>query len=309
MADPGAVARDPDSGAGDTGSHAERLRLVLVTGLSGSGKSTVGNALEDLGFFTVDNLPLPLLRSFLEAPGELVPGQRSIAVVTDVRAPGFHEELPRLMRELDPVRLETTLLFLEADEEILVRRFSETRRPHPLALERPVIEGIRRERELLSELRGLADHVWDTGDWTLHDVRTQVYRRFQTDADRGPGMVVSLTSFGFKHGIPSDTDLLFDVRFLPNPHFVEGLRDQTGRDQGVREFLHAEEEFHHVARRLRDLLVDFLPRFDRNKRSYLAVAVGCTGGRHRSVAMVETLGDELRQAGWGAQVIHRDVER
>ena len=215
----------------------ERPRLVVVTGLSGSGKSSVGNALEDLGYYTVDNLPLPLLETFLQRAEELVPGHRHIAVVTDVRAPGFHEELPRLLRDLDRNRLDDTLLFLEASDETLVRRFSETRRPHPLAVDRPVIEGIRRERELLAELRGLADRVLDTDEWTIHDVRNQVYRTFAVDPTREAGMMLSLTSFGFKHGIPYGTDMLFDVRFLPNPYFVSGLREQSGRDAEVQEFL------------------------------------------------------------------------
>jgi UPF0042 nucleotide-binding protein len=295
-------------------SEETRPRLVLVTGLSGSGKSSVGNALEDLGYYTVDNLPLPLLRAFLERPGELVPQHRHIAVVTDVRAPGFHEELPALVRGLDREKLEVTLLFLEASDETLVRRFSETRRPHPLAVERPVIEGIRRERELLADLRGLADRVLDTGEWTIHDVRNQVYRSFAIDQTAEPGhaefgMVVSLTSFGFKHGIPYGTDMLFDVRFLPNPYFVPELKDHSGRDAEVREFLDRQPDFHDVVESFRDLLLDLLPRFASQNRSYLAVAVGCTGGRHRSVAVCEALRDRLAEGGWGVQVIHRDLER
>jgi UPF0042 nucleotide-binding protein len=291
-----------------------RPRLVLVTGLSGSGKSSVGNALEDLGYYTVDNLPLPLLRTFLKQPGELVPQHRHIAVVTDVRAPGFHEELPTLVRGLDRQRLDVTLLFLEASDETLVRRFSETRRPHPLAVHRPVIEGIRRERELLADLRGLADRVLDTGEWTIHDVRNQIYRAFAMDqavegGEGEPGMVVSLTSFGFKHGIPYGTDMLFDVRFLPNPYFVPELKDHSGRDAEVRDFLDRQPEFHDVVERFRDLLSDLLPRFESQNRSYLAVAVGCTGGRHRSVAGCEALRDRLAENGWGIQVIHRDLDR
>jgi len=291
----------------------ERLRLVLVTGLSGSGKSSVGNSLEDLGYYTVDNLPLPLLRTFLESPGDLVPQHRRIAVVTDVRAPGFHQELPKLVRGLDRERLDVTLLFLEASDETLVRRFSETRRPHPLALDRPVIEGIRRERELLAGLRGLADRVLDTGEWTIHDVRNQIYRAFAAEPAGGPdpqgGMIVSLTSFGFKHGIPYGTDMLFDVRFLPNPYFVPELKEQTGKDEGVRTYLHREPTFVEVVASFRTLLLDLLPRFAEQDRSYLAVAIGCTGGRHRSVAVCEALRDELADAGWSAQVIHRDLER
>jgi UPF0042 nucleotide-binding protein len=284
-------------------------KLVLITGLSGSGKSTVAKAFEDLGYYTVDNLPLPLLASFFERPLELVPGHRRIAVVTDVRAPGFAEQLPGLVRGLDRSRIETVLLFLEASDETLVRRFSETRRPHPLAGDGPVIEGIRREREQLAELRGLADLVFDTSEWSIHENRSQVYRGFATRPGERPAMQVSLVSFGFKHGIPYGTDLLFDVRFLPNPHFVAGLRERTGQEQPVLDYLEATPDFAEVNTRLADLLAFLLPRYRQENRSYVSVAVGCTGGRHRSVAVVERLKEALDEAGWPARVIHRDVAR
>jgi UPF0042 nucleotide-binding protein len=320
----------------------ERLRLVLITGLSGSGKSVVAKCFEDLGYYTVDNLPLPLLREFLERPGELVFGHERIAVVADLRAPGFAEEFPKLIAESDRTderrrgRLgaegsagqpgpadppgETgqaeppsqrcqprpTLLFLEASDEVLVRRFSETRRPHPLAPDQPAIAGIRRERELLAGLRPRADLVFDTSNWSIHETRTQVYRAFAA-AGEEPEMVVSLVSFGFKHGIPYGTDLLFDVRFLANPHFVEGLRELTGQDAPVVEYLAQQPDFEEVVNRLADLLAFLLPRYRRENRSYLSVAVGCTGGRHRSVAVCERLKQRLDAHGWRARLIHRDI--
>lgn len=287
----------------------ERTRLVLVTGLSGSGKSSVANAFEDLGYYTVDNLPLPLLEVLVEEPSRVIPERTSICVVTDVRAPGFHEEFPRLVRHIDRKHLQTTLLFLEASDETLVRRFSETRRPHPLAIDRPVIAGIRRERELLAELRALADRVLDTGEWSIHDVRHEIYREFSDHPAQEPGMVISLTSFGFKHGIPYGTDMLFDVRFLPNPHFISGLREKTGQDPEVEAFLAGQPAFGELIERLASFLLYLLPRFREQNRSYLAVAVGCTGGRHRSVAVAIQLRDALERAGWTAQVIHRDVDR
>lgn len=283
---------------------AAKPRLVLITGLSGSGKSVVAKCFEDLGYYVVDNLPLPLLRLFLENPLEQVRGYDRIAVVTDVRAPGFAEELPRLIRELD-----LTLLFLEASDEVLVRRFSETRRPHPLAPDQAVIEGILKEREVLAELRARADMVFDTSTCSVHEIRSQVYREFATNPGEEPGMVVSLVSFGFKHGIPYGTDLLFDVRFLSNPHFVPGLREQTGQDEAVQEYLKRQPDYDDVVHRFSDLILYLLPRYRRENRSYVSVAVGCTGGRHRSVAVCERLKEELEAGGWPARVIHRDIGR
>jgi len=286
----------------------QRVNLVLVTGLSGSGKSIVAKCFEDLGYYTVDNLPLPLLEIFIDNPQQLVRGHDRIAVVTDVRAPGFAEEMPRLLANIDRERVAVTLLFLEASDEILVRRFSETRRPHPLASDAPVIDGIRREKEMLAELRARADMVLDSSEWSIHEIRTHVYREFSgTRAE--PGMVVSLVSFGFKHGIPYGTDLLFDVRFLANPHFVPGLRAQTGQDAPVQEYLDQQPDFPDLLDRLNDLLLFLLPRYRRENRSYLSVAVGCTGGRHRSVAVCERLKARLEQKGWPARVIHRDINR
>jgi UPF0042 nucleotide-binding protein len=286
-----------------------KARLAVITGLSGSGKSIVAKCFEDLSYYTVDNLPLPLLRLFLDNPLELVRGHDRIAVVTDVRAPGFAEEFPRLFAEIDRERIEPTLLFLEASDEVLVRRFSETRRPHPLAPDRHVVEGIQREREMLGELRSQADRVFDTSEWSIHEIRNQVYREFASNPGEEPGMVVSLVSFGFKHGIPQGTDLLFDVRFLPNPHFVPGLRERTGQDAEVLEYLERQPDFQELVIRLTDLLAYLLPRYRRENRSYLSVAVGCTGGRHRSVAICERLRCVLEERGWPARVIHRDIAR
>jgi UPF0042 nucleotide-binding protein len=286
-----------------------KARLAVITGLSGSGKSIVAKCFEDLSYYTVDNLPLPLLRLFLDNPLELVRGHDRIAVVTDVRAPGFAEEFPRLFAEIDRERIEPTLLFLEASDEVLVRRFSETRRPHPLAPDRHVVEGIRREREMLAELRSRADRVFDTSEWSIHEIRNQVYREFAANPGEEPGMVVSLVSFGFKHGIPKGTDLLFDVRFLPNPHFVPGLRERTGQDAEVLDYLERQPDFQELVIRLTDLLAYLLPRYRRENRSYLSVAIGCTGGRHRSVAICERLRCALEERGWPARVIHRDIAR
>jgi RNase adapter protein RapZ len=284
-------------------------QLAIITGLSGSGKSTVAKAFEDLGYYVVDNLPLPLLRLFLERLVELVPDHPRLAVVTDVRASGFSDELPQLVRDLDRRSIEATLLFLEASDEVLVRRFSETRRPHPLAADGPVIDGIRRERELMAELRGMADLVFDTSDWSIHEIRSQVYRGFAGHTGERPAMQVSLVSFGFKFGIPYGTDLLFDVRFLPNPHFVPALRERTGQEEPVLRFLEEVPDFDEVVERLSELLLFLLPRYRQENRSYLSVAIGCTGGRHRSVAVAERIKAKLDESGWPARVIHRDIGR
>jgi RNase adapter protein RapZ len=288
---------------------AAKAKLVIITGLSGSGKSVVAKCFEDLSYYTVDNLPLPLLRTFLDNPLDLVRGHDRIAVVTDVRAPGFADEFPRLFAEIDRERVEPTLLFLETSDEVLVRRFSETRRPHPLAPDSTVIEGIQRERDLLAELRARADMVFDTSQWSIHEIRSQIYREFATNPGEEPGMVVSLVSFGFKYGIPYGTDLLFDVRFLPNPHFVPGLREKTGQNAEVMAYLDAQPDFEELIQRLTDLLAYLLPRYRRENRSYLSVAIGCTGGRHRSVAICERLKGTLDEKGWPARLIHRDIAR
>jgi RNase adapter protein RapZ len=281
----------------------------VITGLSGSGKSSVGNVFEDLGYHTIDNLPLPMLREFLERPLELAPGDGRIAIVADVRVPGFAEEFPRLMQEIDRGRLDLTLLFLEAKDEVLVRRFSETRRPHPVTPDRSVMEGVQRERELLADLRAAADLVLDTSEWSVHDARNEIYRQFTDTPDEMPSMVVTLVTFGFKHGIPYGTDLLFDVRFLSNPHFVPGLRELTGRDRPVQDYLHELDEYNELLVRLADLLLFLLPRYRREHRSYLSVAIGCTGGRHRSVCIAEDLKDRLREEGWPVRLVHRDASR
>ena len=289
----------------------DKIRLVLITGLSGSGKSSVAKCFEDLGYYCIDNLPLSLLRQVLNDPTEVLAGHQQISIVTDVRAPGFAEEFPKLVTEMDRRRLSVTLLFLDASEDALVRRFSETRRPHPLAGDRPLLDGIRQERELLAEVRGAADLVLDTSGWSIHEVRSQVFREFATTADveAAIGPVVSLVSFGFKHGIPTGTDLLFDVRFMSNPHFVPELKALTGQDAAVRHFLEELDDYQELLRKVEDLLLFLLPRFSRENRSYVSVAVGCTGGHHRSVAVVEELAKRLQRRDSAVRVIHRDIAR
>lgn len=280
-----------------------KTRVTVITGLSGSGKSTAAKCFEDAGYYCVDNLPPQLIERLIHKRAELVPERNKIAVVADVRSPGFLKEFPKALDRLEDV----VVIFFEASDEILVRRFSETRRPHPLARDRTVIEGIRHERELLAALRARADLVIDTGEWSVHDLRQHVFREYSI-LD-GEGLVVAVTSFGYKFGIPKGADLLFDVRFLPNPHFVPELRELTGTDKPIRDFLENEEEYGELCKRLEDFLLYVLPRYQRENRSYLTVAVGCTGGRHRSVATAEWLADSLREHDWSVQLSHRDVAR
>lgn len=283
-------------------------RLLVISGLSGSGKSTASNALEDIGYYCVDNLPLPLLRIFLADPLAQVGDRHLIAVVTDVRAPDSAEVLPELLEQVDRRHFELTVVFLEATEATLLRRYSETRRSHPIgAGERPVIDGIRRERGLLAALRGRADLILDTSEWSVHDVRREIYREFAEE--REAALTVSLVSFGFKHGMPAGSDMVFDVRFLPNPYFIPKLRELSGRDQPVQDFLKEQPDFCELAERLEDLLGFLLPRYRRENRSYLTVAMGCTGGRHRSVALCEFLAERLASLDWNVRLRHRDVDR
>lgn len=301
---------DP-SGTGDgDGLAEEKARLVLVTGLSGSGKSVAANAFEDLGYYCVDNLPLSLLRLFLADPESHAGGHRRIAVVTDVRSPGFAGSVQDLLDDIRKSSLDHVLLYLEASEDVLVRRYSETRRSHPIGEgDRPVVDGIRRERELLAPIRDAADLVLDTTGWSVHDMRKAIFRELGGQDDEGGHLVVSVVSFGFKHGPPAGADLMIDVRFLANPHFVPGLREQTGRDDGVQKFLDEEADFSETVDRLESLLLFLLPRYRAENRRYLTLAVGCTGGRHRSVATAERVSKRLATQGWNTRVSHRDIER
>ncbi|MDX1643778.1 MAG: RNase adapter RapZ [Thermoanaerobaculia bacterium] len=288
----------------------ESTQLVVITGLSGSGKSTVAKCFEDLNYYTVDNLPLPLLREFLAQPGELAGGHQAIAVVTDVRAPGFSDEMPDLLREVEAQSgTECTVLFLEASDETLLRRFSETRRPHPLSDGKRVIDGIERERDLLAEIRGMADMVFDTSEWSIHEIRAEVYRRFGSERGHAPRLSIAIVSFGFKHGIPYGSDTLFDVRFLANPHFVPDLRELSGREPPVIEFLERQSDYPELVERLAELLLYLLPQYRAENRSHLSIGIGCTGGKHRSVAVAEALGARLHDAGWPVQLEHRDIAK
>jgi UPF0042 nucleotide-binding protein len=284
------------------------VQLVLITGLSGSGKSSVAKCFEDLGFYCVDNLPLPMLRALLQDPRKYLEDHSRIAVVTDVRAPGFAKEFPSLVHDMESHDIQPILLFLEADEQTLVRRFSETRRAHPLAGNRHLLEGIRQEKDLMAQVRGAADRVFDTSRWTIHDARSHVFQDFASSSEDLQTPVVSVVSFGFKHGIPGGTDLLFDVRFLPNPYFIPELQPQSGKNAAVRQYLENQTDYEELLSHLQGFLQFALPKYREENRSYVSVAIGCTGGRHRSVAVAEELAKRLGEGDWSSKVLHRDIE-
>ena len=283
--------------------------FIILTGLSGSGKSQAIRALEDLGYFCVDNLPTTLIPTLaklsLTAAGDI----EKVAIVVDVRESNFVSSFPKVFAKLRKMpRLNPVLIFLEASHSALVRRFSETRRPHPLAPDRPVIEGIREERVRLNVIRKLADEIIDTSDMTVHELR-QFFMSLSRGRARAP-LVITLLSFGFKHGLPVDADLVFDVRCLPNPHFVPTLRRRTGRDRAVVTFMERDPSTREFMDRLEDYLRYAIPHYIAEGKSYLTIAIGCTGGRHRSVMIAERLRRGLGELG-GARirVRHRDIGR
>ena len=281
--------------------------FVILTGLSGSGKTHAIRALEDLGYFCVDNLPSQLIPTFAELASRGEAGLDRVAIVVDVREGGFLKQFPKVYRKLKAMPgVEPRLIFLEANRSSLVRRFSETRRPHPLAPDRSVGEGIDEERRKMSRIRSLADLIIDTSNLTVHELRDVFMRMTQHDRPRSE-MVVNLVSFGFKHGPPLDADLVFDVRCLPNPHFVDRLRPLTGRDPKVVRFMRRHAATREYLDRLTTFLEFALPQYVQEGKSYLTIAIGCTGGQHRSVMVAEALKKSLAGAkNVRLRVKHRD---
>jgi UPF0042 nucleotide-binding protein len=281
-------------------------QIVVITGMSGSGKSTAIRALEDSGWFCIDNLPAPLLPKVTElsAPGG---EDKKLAFVIDVREGRFLADAPRVLDEARRSGHQVEVLFLDSSDESLVRRYSETRRRHPLAGRGGVSEGIARERAALKELREQAHHLLDTSGLTVHELKRQIQTRFGGDSTGQ--LAVTLMSFGFKYGVPSQADLVFDVRFLPNPYFVPELKAFTGKDPQVAEYVMNRPETGEFLTRTHELLVFLLPRYQREGKAYLTVAVGCTGGKHRSVAVTAALADRLKEGWPAAHVFDRDIEK
>lgn len=283
------------------------LDVTVITGMSGAGRSEAANVLEDLAFFVIDNLPPALISKVAElAKGGERP--KRYALVVDVRSGAFMEALESALNELRAMGARTRVLFLDASNETLVRRFEATRRRHPLAEGDRVVDGIRRERALLEELKGRADIIVHTSNLNVHQLRDRLRELFAEQPEEGL-LQPNLVSFGYKHGLPLDVDLLFDCRFLPNPHWVEELRPLTGLEEPVRRYVLEQpdsEKFLDELTRLLDLL---LPGYVREGKSYLTIGIGCTGGHHRSVVISEELGKRLRAEGYAVRVHHRDVDR
>ncbi len=285
----------------------DKPRFVIITGLSGAGKSFAIKCFEDMGYFCVDNLPTTLIPTFAELCAQSTREIRRIALGVDVREGEYLAHLVEILQELRAKGYPSEVLFLEAGDESLVRRYHETRRRHPLAGEGNVLDGIRAERKAMAHLREIADRIVDTSGLTVHQFKELLVDFYGVTKSRA--FTVSLVSFGYKHGIPYDSDLVFDVRFLPNPHFVDSLRSLDGRDAAVREFVFKHEESRQLLDRLKDLLKFLVPLYQREGKAYLTVAMGCTGGRHRSVALVEELKPFLEAQGFPLAVTHRDLDR
>jgi RNase adapter protein RapZ len=284
----------------------EGRQLVILTGLSGSGKSTVLKAFEDMGFYCVDNLPVELMPIFAELHAAGNGDFARAALLVDAREGAQLEKLPPLLRHLrkdHPI----ALVYIDASEDALLRRYSETRRPHPLGKDFSVRESLRHERALMGPIRKLADVVIDTSQFNVHELRQFVTMRFK-NPDKRP-MLVSVVSFGYRYGVPMDADLVFDVRFLPNPHFVPRLRRFTGKDPRVRRYIRSFPQTGEFLRRIEGLLTYLIPHYIREGKSYLTIAFGCTGGKHRSVMLAESMKKALEKHEFSAKVIHRDIEK
>ncbi len=280
-------------------------RVLIITGLSGSGKTHVARALEDIGWFCVDNLPTALIPRFADLIRDTEELHRS-ALVVDMREPEFPKQFPHVFRQLRRKGVAVSLIFLESEDKVLQRRFSETRRPHPLAVNQPVGEGIREEREALRPVRKMADLILDTSDFTVHQLRDYIQEHYDVRGER-PGLVISVTSFGYKYGVPAEADLVFDARFLPNPNFVPSLKPLTGGDPRVVRYMRRQPETARFLRRLDDFLGYVIPRYEKEGKSYLTIGVGCTGGRHRSVMIANAVAAGLAGKGYHVRVRHRDV--
>jgi UPF0042 nucleotide-binding protein len=284
-----------------------KIPFVIITGLSGSGKGTVLKAFEDIGFFCVDNLPLKLVPKFAEicckAHGQI----NRAAIVVDVREGAELKHFPRIFAQLHKLDLNIKLAFLEASDQILIRRYSETRRPHPLTQDRPIARALKEERKKLEAIRELKDTIIiDTSKFNVHELRGYIAEKFHDQENPLP-LMISIVSFGYKHGIPLEADLLFDARFLPNPNFVRSLRHHTGNDKEAVAYIHSFTQTGEFLKRLADFLLFLIPHYITEGKSYLTIGIGCTGGRHRSVMIANEINELLATHGYKTKLVHRDI--
>jgi UPF0042 nucleotide-binding protein len=280
-------------------------RFVIITGLSGAGKSFTANCFEDMGYYCVDNLPIKLIPVFCDLTSRSAAGMEKVAMVIDIREGSFLKDFPEIVAQLRAEEREVFILFLDSSDDVLLRRFSETRRPHPLSQSGSLEEGIRREREALKAVRDRANKIIDTSKFNVHELKAYLFDYFESS--RRDALFVSLVSFGYKYGLPLDSDIVLDVRFLPNPHFQESLKGMSGLDAEVNAFLDASEVYHEYYRRVHSLMDFLMPQFVKEGKTYVTIAIGCTGGRHRSVAMAQKLGEDLARAGYRVRTVHRDI--
>ena len=280
--------------------------LIILTGISGAGKASALKAFEDLGYHCVDNLPLELLPQFAAIVGKSTEVERA-AIVMDVREGATLDRLPEILKSIKKL-LQIRVVYLDAQDAVLVRRYSETRRPHPLGQSETVWRSIVEERQLLDPIRNVADTLIDTSNFNVHELRADIHARFGHEK-QAKRLLVSCLSFGFKNGVPLDADMVFDVRFLPNPHFVPEFRKKTGLDPKVAAYVRGFPQTKEFLNRVTKLMLYLLPHYVKEGKSYLTVAFGCTGGQHRSVMMAEELGKRLRKAGYQVKALHRDIVR
>jgi UPF0042 nucleotide-binding protein len=281
-----------------------QAELVIITGMSGSGKGSVIRALEDLGYYSVDNLPIELIPKFAELTRDS-PTVRCAALVVDVREGESLRSFPAMYARIRR-SIPTKLVFLEADDATLVRRFSETRRPHPLGKDRSVQRSIQSERRKLAPIRALADIIIDTSKFNVHDLRETIVEKFRGEREESK-IAIYVTSFGYRHGVPADSDLVFDVRFLPNPNYIPAFKKLSGRNPQVARYIRSFPQTIEFIQRISDLLIYLLPHYIREGKSYLTIGFGCTGGHHRSVMIAEQIHKNLRQAGYRVKINHRDL--
>jgi UPF0042 nucleotide-binding protein len=298
-----AQTAQPGSERAGSNSDLKQSELVIITGLSGSGKGTVLKALEDLGYYAVDNLPITLIPTF----ADLIGGStiRYAAIVVDIREGESLSQFPSMFRKLRR-RVPTTLLFLEADDTTIVRRFSETRRPHPLGADKSVTKSVEQERHALEPIRKLADHIINTSKFNVHELREIIGEKFSGGRNES-NILIYITSFGYRHGVPPDSDLVFDVRFLPNPNYIPEFKHLSGRHPRVARYIRSFPQTAEFIDRISQLLVYLLPHYIREGKSYLTIAFGCTGGHHRSVMIAHEIYNRLKRAGYHVKESHRDL--